>query len=54
MNKFSNKEIYNILIEPSDSKPSSQSCYKYFFENSNLDCKTIYMLPRIVTKDSRL
>ena len=28
--------------------------YKNIFQNSNLDWKTIYMLPRIVTKDSRL
>ena len=27
--------------------------YKNIFQNSNLDWTTIYMLPRIVTKDSR-
>ena len=37
-----------------DSKPSSQLCYKNVFQNSSLDWKTIYMLPRILTKDSRL
>ena len=47
------KEIYSILTESSDSKPS-QLYYKNVFENSNLDWKTIYMLPRTVTKDSRL
>ena len=50
---MSSKEIYNILIESTDSKPA-QIYYKIFFQNSNLDWKTIYMLPRIVTKDSRL
>ena len=41
-------------MESGDSKPSSQSHYKNVFQNSNLDWKTIYVLPRIVTKDSRL
>ena len=26
----------------------------FFFQNSNLDWKTVYMLPRIVTEDSKL
>ena len=52
LNKLSNKEIYSILTESSDSKPSSQLYYKNVFQNSNLDRGTIYMLPRIVTKDS--
>ena len=54
LNKLNSKEIYNILIESTDSKPSAQISYKICFQNSNLDWKTIYMLPRIVTKDSRL
>ena len=54
LNKLTSKEIYNILIESTDSKPSAQIYYKNFFQNTNLDWKTIYMLPRIVTKDSRL
>ena len=54
LNKLGTKEIYSILIESTDSKPSSQMYYKNIFQNSNLDWKTIYMLPRIVTKDSRL
>ena len=54
LNKLNSKEIYNILIESTDSKPSAQIYYKFFFQNSNLDWKTIYMLPRIVTKDSKL
>ena len=47
------KEIYSILIESDDSKPP-QLYYKNVFRNSNLDWKTIYVLPRIATKDSRL
>ena len=54
LNKLNSKEIYNVLIESTDSKPSAQIYYNFFFQKSNLDWKTIYMLPRIVTKDSRL
>ena len=54
LNKLGSKEIYSILIESSDLKPSSQLHCKNVFKNSNLDWKTIYMLPRVVTKDSRL
>ena len=51
---MSSEEIYSILIESSDSKPSSQLYYKNVFQNSNLDWKSIYMLTRLVTIDSRL
>ena len=51
---MSSKEIYSILLESSDSKPSSQLYYKNVFQNANLDLKTIYMLPHIVTKDLRV
>ena len=51
---MNSKEVYNILIESTDSKPAAQIYYKNFFQNSNLDWKTIYTLPHIVTKDSRL
>ena len=54
LNKLSSKEIYSILIESCDSKSSAQLWYKNIFQNSSLDWKTKYMLPRIVTKDSRL
>ena len=54
LNKLSSKRIYYILIESSNSKPSSQMYTKNVFQNSNLDWKAIYMLPCVVTKDSRL
>ena len=54
LNKLNSKEIYSVLIESSDSKPYSQLYYKNVFQNSNLDWKAICMLPRIVTKDSKL
>ena len=54
LNKLSSKDIHSILIESSDAKPCSQFYYENIFQNPNLDWKTIYMLPRIVAKDSRL
>ena len=45
---------YSILIESTDSTPSSQTYYTNILQNSNLDWKAIDMLPRIVTNDSRL
>ena len=40
LNKLSSKEIYSILIESTDSKPS-QMYYKSIFQNSNLNWKHI-------------
>ena len=54
LNRLISKEIYSILIKSGDSKPSSHLHYKNIFQNSNLDWKTICVLPRITTKDSRL
>ena len=51
---MSSKRIYYLLIESSNSKPSSQMYSKNVFQNSNLDWKAFYMLPCVVTKDSRL
>ena len=45
---------YSILIESTDSTPSSQTYYTNILQNSNLDWKAIDMLPSIVTNDSRL
>ena len=48
---MNSKKIYSILIESGDSKPSVQLYYNLF---PNLDWKTTYVLPCIVTKYSRL
>ena len=53
LNKSNSPEIYSILIDSDDSKPSSQLHCK-FFQNSNLDWEVNYVLPCIVTKVSRL
>ena len=54
LNKLNGNEIYSSLIESSESQPSFQLHYAIFFQNSNLDWKTRYVLPCIVTKESRL
>ena len=36
LNKLNSKEIYNILIESTDSKPSAQIYYKFFFKTQIL------------------
>ena len=37
LNKLNSKEIYSILIQSDDSKPSFQLYYKNIFHNSYLD-----------------
>ena len=55
LNKLNSKEIYSFLIELGESQNVIPNCTKkFFFQNSNLIRKTIYVLPRIITKDSRL
>ena len=55
LTKLTSKEIYSILIESGDSKPSSLLLYyKNVFQNSNLDWKTMSVLPHLATKDPRL
>ena len=52
--KLNSKEIYNILISSLYRKPTSQSYFEHFFGRNDFEWKRIYVLPRIVTKDSRL
>ena len=51
--KIKQWNIWEISIFLKKSK-SCILCYRNVFQNSNLDWKTICMLPRIVTKDTRL
>ena len=53
LNRFSSKKIYNFLIAQKEGQTSSRLYYQKF-SNSNLDWKNIYLLVRIVTKDSNL
>ena len=49
LNRLSSKEMYNFLVSQKEEKTSSRLYYL-----SNLDWKNIYLLVRIVTKDSKL
>ena len=53
LNRLSSKKIYNFLIAQKEGQTSSRLYYQKF-SNSNLDWKNIYLLVRIVTKDSNL
>ena len=54
LNRLNTKEIYNFLIAQKEEQTASRLYYQKKFSNSNLDWKTIYLLVRIVTKDSTL
>ena len=54
LNRLSSKEIYNFLIAQKEEQTASRLYYQKKFSNSNLDWKNIYLLVRIVTKDSTL
>ena len=48
------KEIDNFFISPKEEKISSKNLYyQKKFNGSCLDWKNIYLLERIVTKDSK-
>ena len=53
LSKLTSKEIYNILISTNILQPSSQNYYQRLFQATSLDWKNIYILPRIVTLDTR-
>ena len=53
-NRLSSKEIYNFLIAQKEEQTASKLNYQKKFSNSHLDWKKIYLLVRIVTKDSTL
>ena len=54
LNRLSSKEIYNFLIAQKEEQTASRLNYQKKFSNSHLDWKKIYLLVRIVTKDSTL
>ena len=54
LNRFSSKEIYNFLIAQKEEQTSSRLYYQKKFRISNLDRKNIYLLVRIISKDSHL
>ena len=54
LNRLSSKEIYHFLIAQKEEQTSSRLYYQKKFSNNNLDWKNIYLLIRIVTKNSKL
>ena len=52
LTKFNSNELYKIQIIIKYKKPTSQSYFENFFNNSNLGWKGIYLLPRIATVDT--
>ena len=41
--------MYAILISKVQNKPCSHFCFKNLFNDNDIDCPTIYMLPRLAT-----
>ena len=54
LTKLNSNELYKIQIIIKYKKPTSQSYFEKIFKNSNLDWKTIYLLPRIATVDTTI
>ena len=54
LNRLSSKVIYNFLVAQKEEQAASRLYYQKKFSNSNLDWKKIYLLVRIVKKDSKL
>ena len=52
LNRLSGKEVYNFLIAQKEEQTSSRLSYQKKYNNSKIDWKYIYLLVRIVTKDS--
>ena len=48
------KEIYSLIISQNISTPKSHQYFRTFFPHLNLDWKLIYILPRILTKNTSL
>ena len=52
LTKLNSNELYKIQIIIKHIKPMSRSYFEKIFKNSNLDWKTIYLLPHIATGDT--
>ena len=54
LNKLDSKELYNIQLLPNFLKPTSQAYFENIFAGHVFEWDKIYILPRIVTTDSRI
>ena len=50
--KGSNTEIYSILILKVQNKPSTNIYFENLFNHDDIDGPAIYMLPRLVTRNT--
>ena len=54
LNKLDSKELYNIQLLANFLKPTSQAYFEKVFAGHVIEWDKIYILPRIVTTDSRM
>ena len=54
LNKLGRREVYQIQISEKYKKPTSQLYYEGYFNNFPFDWKSIYLLTRMVTVDTKL
>ena len=52
LDKLTTREIYSVLLLSLGNTPTSQKSSGKVFRNENFNWKEIYMLPRVVTKNS--
>ena len=51
--RLDTKELYKLQIILRCKKPTSQSYFKNYFKTDDFDWKKIYVIPRIVTIDTK-
>ena len=49
--KCNGKELYSLQVSLSDSKTTSQIFFEKHFQNKEIECKWIYLMPRRVAID---
>ena len=54
LNKLGNREAYQIQISEKYKKPTLQLYYERYFNKFDFDWKSIYLLPRMVTINTKL
>ena len=54
LNKLGSRELYQIQISEKYEQPTSQLYYERYFNKFDFDWKLIYLLPRMITVDTKL
>ena len=54
LEKLQSKEIYSLIISQNMRIPTLEQYFKTLFPHLNLDWKLIYLLPRVLTKNTSL